>query len=271
MSRNRLALPRIGLLDLVLCGVLLPYLPLLIWAFAFRWNFPDLLPTEWSLRPWRYLFSPQSQLLPAFLNSLGLALAVTAVAALIGIPAGRALGLYRFPGKQLVEFLILAPVIVPGLAVVLGMHLVFIRYGLADTWLGVLLVHLIPTTPYMAMVMASVFANYDVQYEEQARVLGAGPWRVLREITIPATFPGIVVGSLFVFLISWSQYILTLIIGGGTLITLPMLLFSFARSGDNAITAALSLIFIAPALLLLIVSSRYLSGDATVLRGVGKL
>jgi putative spermidine/putrescine transport system permease protein len=68
------------------------------------------------------------------------------------------------------------------------------------------------------------------------------------------------VGSLFAFLISWSQYLLTLIIGGGQMITLPVLLFAFANSGDNAITAALSLLFIAPALLLFLLTARYLTG-----------
>jgi putative spermidine/putrescine transport system permease protein len=122
------------------------------------------------------------------------------------------------------------------------------------------LAHLIPTTPYMVMLMASVFANYDVQFEQQARVLGASPWRTFRYITMPAILPGLAVSSLFVFLLSWSQYVLTLIIGGGTIITLPMLLFSFARSGDNAITAALSLVFIAPSLFLLAATARFLQG-----------
>src|SRR5581483_7361132 len=113
--------------------------------------------------------------------------------------------------------------IVPGLAVVLGIHIVFIRYNLADTPLGVVLVHLIPVLPYMTLVMSSVFANYDTQYEEQARVLGAGPVRTFLLITLPMIFPGVVVGGLFAFLISWSQYILTLLIGGGAVITLPLL------------------------------------------------
>jgi putative spermidine/putrescine transport system permease protein len=240
--------------------ILTPYLPLVVWSFAFRWTFPDLLPAEWSLRPWLYLVSPAAQVGPALRDSLLLGVIVTLLAALIGLPAGRALGLYRFPGKTLVEFIILAPVIVPGLAVVLGMHVVFIRLGLADTWPGVVLAHLIPTTPYMVMLMASVFANYDVQFEQQARVLGASPWRTFRYITMPAILPGLAVSSLFVFLLSWSQYVLTLIIGGGTIITLPMLLFSFARSGDNAITAALSLVFIAPSLFLLAATARFLQG-----------
>ena len=257
-------------LAVMVAGALLPFVPLLIWSFAFRWRFPDLLPERWSLRAWQYLAAPESQVVPALITSTLLAGAVTLLAILIGTPAGRALGLYRFRGKRLVEFLVLAPVLVPSFAVTLGMQIVFIRYGLADSFLGVLLVHLVPTTPYMTLVMAGVFANFELQAEELARTLGATPAQVWRLVTVPAIMPGLVVGALFVFLISWSQYALTLIIGGGRLVTLPMLLFSFARSGDNAIAAALSLLFIAPALLLLLFTARFLGGKPAG-EGIGQL
>jgi putative spermidine/putrescine transport system permease protein len=251
-------------------GVLLPFLPLVIWSFAFRWGWPSLLPTRWSWRAWAYIASPASQALPALRNSLLLALLVALLALLVGVPAGRALGAHRFRGRRLAEALVLAPVLVPGLASSLGLHLLFLRYGLADTLPGVVLVHLVPATPYAVLVMAGVFANYDPQFEQQARVLGATPAQAFRRITLPAVLPGVVVAGLFAFLISWSQYILTVLIGGGTIITLPMLLFSFSRSGDNAVAAALALLFIAPAVLLLVLTSRFLMGGASA-RGFGRL
>ena len=88
---------------------------------------------------------------------------------------------------------------------------------------------------------------------------------------LPAIRPGLIVAGLFAFIISWSQYLLTLLIGGGRVITLPVLLFAFANSGDNAITAALSLVFIAPALLLFLFSARHLSGRNAAMGGLGKL
>ncbi len=252
-------------------AVLLPFIPLIIWSFARRWFFPALWPTEWSGRAWSYVFSPGSQVLPALLNSVLVATAVTLLSIPIGLTAGRAIGLYRFRGRTLVQFLILAPTIVPALAVAMGIHVAFIRYGLADTRLGVILVHLVPVTPYMVLIMSSVFANYNPDFEAQARSLGARPWQVFRFVLLPAIWPGLVVGSLFAFIISWSQYLLTLLIGGGQVVTLPILLFSFANSGDNPITAALSMVFIAPALLFLLLSSRYLQGRSAAIGGFGKL
>ena len=151
----------------------------------------------------------------------------------------------------------------------MGIQVMFIRYGLADTIPGVVLVLLIPTIPYVVLVMGAVFANYDTSYEEQARVVGANAFRVFLHVTFPAVLPGLIVAAFFAFLISWSEYLMTLIIGGGIVITLPLLLFQFVGS-DPAIAAALSLFFIAPAIVLMILTSRYLSGDDAAIGGIGR-
>jgi putative spermidine/putrescine transport system permease protein len=138
-ARRTILSSRLSALALVVVLVLLalPIIPLLVWSFAGGWFFPALLPAGWTLRAWRYLASPSSQVPRALLDSSLVALWVTLLALLVGLPAGRALGLARFRGKRLVEFLVLAPTIVPGLASALGMHVVFVRLGLADTLAGV--------------------------------------------------------------------------------------------------------------------------------------
>lgn len=269
--------PLVGLvrpvgLGLVLLGLLLPLFPLLLWAATRSWRFPALLPTEYGGRAFGSLDDPGTDVVPAMLTSLTIAVTVSLIAATIGLCAGRALGLYRFRGKRLVQFLVLAPVIVPPFAVVLGVQVIFIRYGLADTIPGVVLVQLVPTIPYVTLVMASVYANYDIAFEEQARVLGAGPVRVLLTVTLPQVFPGLVVAALFAFLISWSEYVLTLLIGGGSIETLPLLLFSSLAGGDTPTTAALALVIVAPPMLLLLLTSRFLSGERpSAVSGLGAL
>jgi putative spermidine/putrescine transport system permease protein len=252
-------------------AVLLPFIPLVIWSVSFGWRFPSLVPGQLSLRGWAYLASPASKFLEALRTSALVAFLVTVISTAIAIPAGRALGLCRFRGKTLVEFLILAPVIIPGIAVAMGIDVLFILLGLSGTLAGVVLVHLVPTTPYVVMVLSGVFANYDVDYESQARVLGAAPLQTFLYGTFPMILPGLAVGALFAFLISWNQYVLTLVTGSGRLITLPLLLFTFARSGDNTVAAALALAFLGPAVLMLVLTTRYLSGGSTAARGFGKL
>ncbi len=257
-------------IGLLLTWLILPLVPLVIWSFSFSWFFPSTLPSRWGMRAWEYAFSPTASVLPALWDTIVIAGGTVFLSLLIGVPAGRALGLHVFRGKRIVEFLVIAPTIVPPLAVVLGIHVVFIRLGLADTVIGVILVHLIPVLPYVTLVMTGVFANYDPEFEDQARSLGAGWVRTIWYVMLPAIFPGLMVAGLFAFLISWSQYVITLLIGGGQVQTLPLLLYSFARSGDNALTGALSVIFILPGLLMLLLTSRFLTGRNQVIGGIGR-
>jgi putative spermidine/putrescine transport system permease protein len=251
--------------------LVLPLIPLAIWSFAKGWYFPDLLQKRWTLNAWEYTLSDTSGVLDSLWVTIWISLAATALSILVGVPAGRALGMYKFRGKELIELMILAPVIVPGIAVILGIHSIFLFLGLNNTMTGVILVHLIPTLPYMTLVMSGIFANYDPAFEDQARSLGASPLKTFWYVTLPAIMPGIIVGGLFAFLVSWSQYILTLLIGGGRIITLPLLLFNFATSGRNDITGAIGMIYILPGIIVLLLTAKHLSGRSGAVGGFGQI
>lgn len=250
--------------------LVLPLIPLAIWSVAHGWRFPAILPPDWSLKAWAYALSPGSGVLESLGLTVFIAAATTLLAVLIGVPAGRALGLYRFRGKGLVVLLLLAPAILPGIAVALGLHGIFLRLGLTGTIPGVILAHLIPVLPYMVLVMAAVFAGFDTDAEDQARSLGARPAQVFVHVTLPAILPGLMTGALFAFLVSWSQYLLTLSIGGGKVQTLPLVLFTFATSGRNDVTGAVAVIYILPGLLALALTARHLTGRSLAL-GPGTL
>ncbi|MES2813480.1 MAG: ABC transporter permease subunit [Pseudomonadota bacterium] len=254
------------LAGLALAGFLvLPFLPLVGWSVARGWRFPALLPDQVGVDAWAYALSPPSGVLASFAVTTLIATATTLLAILVGLPAGRALGLYRFRGRGLVFLLLLAPALLPGIAVVFGLHGILLRLGLAGSIPGVILAHLVPVLPYMTLVMAAVFARFDTAFEDQARSLGATPWQTFRHVTLPAILPGLMVGALFAFLVSWSQYLLTLSIGGGRVQTLPLLLFSFASAGRNDITAAVALLYILPGLMILAVTARRITGRGAAL------
>jgi putative spermidine/putrescine transport system permease protein len=264
MRRNGLR----TLAALALAGwLVLPFLPLVIWSVAHGWRFPDLLPQTYSTRAWSFALSDSAGVLHSFGLTTFIAATSTLLAALIGVPAGRALGLYQFRGKGLVMLLLLAPAILPGLAVVFGLHGILLRLGLAGTVTGVILAHLVPVLPYMTLVMAAVFARFDPAFEAQARSLGASPFQTFRAVTLPAILPGLMTGALFAFLVSWSQYLLTLAIGGGRVQTLPLLLYSFATTGRNDVTAAIALLYILPGVLILVLTARRVTGRGAALAG----
>ncbi|NJL91976.1 MAG: ABC transporter permease subunit [Coleofasciculaceae cyanobacterium SM2_1_6] len=258
------------LLILIIVVLFLPFLPLLIWSFAQGWYFPQLIPQNWTLSHWAKIGSAASRVGEGLLNSLAIALITTAISLLLGLPAGRALGLMKFPGKTGLKLFLLAPIIVSPLATLMGMQFILIRLGLNGTLLGVVLVHLMPTLPYMTLVLASVFANFEVGYEIQARSLGASPLQVFSQITLPLIAPGVMVGALFAFLISWNEFLLTFFIGGGKVFTLPMVLFTLLQGGNNGLVAAVAITSIIPGLAFLAVASRSLENDAA-LGGLGNV
>ena len=233
----------------------------MLWSFSSRWFYPDLLPGQWGLRAWTYVTGTAGpQVGEALVQSLLVASASALASVALGLPAGRALGLYRFRGKDTLSILLMLPVIVPPLSVAMGLHLWFLRLGLAETYTGVVLVHLAFCLPYAVFVLWGVFSNYNPEFEDQARSLGASRREVLLRVTLPMVLPGVVVAGLFAFLLSWSQYLSTLIIGGGRITTLPLLLFALMGSGDRPVAAAVSLVFVLPSLAALVVSARHLGG-----------
>jgi len=247
----------------VIATVGLPFAVLMIWSFSNRWFYPELWPRQWGFRAWDYVFGTAGfQIMAALVQSVLVAVVTALISVAIGIPAGRALGLYEFKGKDLISVILTLPVIVPPLCVAMGLHLWFIKLGLASTFLGVVLVHLTFCLPYSVFVLWGVFSNYNPDYEGQARSLGASSWKVIVRVMLPLTFPGIVVAALFSFLLSWSQYLSTLIIGGGRVTTLPILLFALMGSGDRPVAAAVSIVFVAPAFVALLFSARYLGGKS---------
>jgi putative spermidine/putrescine transport system permease protein len=244
-------------------SVLMPFTVLIIWSFSARWFFPQLWPEQWGLRAWQYIFGTAgTQIIAGLIQSMLVALATAAISIVIGVPAGRALGLYDFKAKDTISVMLMLPVIVPPLCVAMGLQLWFIKLGLAETFIGVVLVHLTFCLPYSIFVMWGVFSNYDPDYENQARSLGANSWEIITRVMLPLTLPGIMVAGLFSFLLSWSQYLSTLIIGGGRITTLPILLFALMGSGDRPVAAAVSMVFVAPAFLVLLFSARYLGGKS---------
>jgi putative spermidine/putrescine transport system permease protein len=235
-----------------------PFAFLTVSSVADNWRFPRILPAVLTFRAWIYLFESTSGVILALANSTMVAFVVSILAILIALPAARALTLHDFKFKKAVLFFLLLPILSPSFVVATGSHALLLRYNLTDSIFGVILAHLVPTTPYAVLLLTGSFARFDIDFEAQARSLGANAWNVFRYVTFPAIAPGMAIATMFAFLISWSQYLSTLFVGGGKIQTLPLILVSFQRSSDEAITAALTLIFLAPTIFVFVVVAKFL-------------
>ena len=265
MKRSRLI--QWTLLLSVFFTVSIPFIPLLLWSMSEQWFYPAILPQKFGARAWQYIFSTTGeQIVNGLVASFSVALATSSISLLLGLPAGRALGLYDFPWKKCISLILLLPIVVPPLTTSMGLHLWFLQLDLTETFFGVVLVHLTFCLPYTIFVIWGVFSDFNPEFEAQARSLGASPLQTLLQVTLPMILPGITVAALFSFLLSWSQYLCTLIIGGGKILTLPILLFSLMDAGDRPVAAAVSLVFILPVVAVLLVSAQNLG--RTEIKGI---
>lgn len=258
---------------LIIAGFILgPFIPLLIQSFAFRWAWPDLLPSTWwmeqrdkSMMPlaWDYVLSPYSRVWEATVNTVAIGLIVTVICLAICLPAARVLAREKFRGKSAFEFFLSLPLIVPEAAIGIALLMMFIRLGLAGSYVGIIIAHLIPTIPYMVRMLTAVYQGLGRDFEEQAMILGASRWQVLRLVTLPMLLPGVVAGALFTFLVSTNIFLLTFFLGQGQIVTLPTLLFSKIAGGTlDASAAGITLIVTLPGIILLIISERFIKEEA---------
>lgn len=225
--------------------VLLPIAIIAIWACADRWQWPLLLPEEFSTRGIEeVLFSKNGQGLAVMGQSIAIAFAVAVLTTAIATMAARAICNYTWVGRNAYNFLLMVPFLIPTTVFAMGVQVLFIRAGIARTVFGVVLAHSICALPYAVTIMIDVTRAAGTRLEDAARTLGAGPLRSFVSTTLPALMPGILSSMSMSYILSFSQYFLTLLIGGGAVRTFATVMFPYLSGGDRTIAAAYGILFI---------------------------
>lgn len=224
--------------------VIVPLLTILVWMFTERWAWPSLIPQTFSLRAVSAVFRDRAELLRLFLSSMLISLTVAFFSVVIGTMTARALECYDFIGKKAFSFLSLLPFLVPGTVFAMGIQIPFIKWGFSGTIPGVIIAHLICSLPYAVTLMQGGTRAMGTKLEEQARVLGAGPWMAFSRVTLPNLFPVMLSAFSMAYIISFSQYFLTLMIGGGSVKTFAIVMVPFLTSGERNFASVYSLIFL---------------------------
>lgn len=224
--------------------IILPFFPLIISSVSTEWRWPQAIPEHFSLRAWRYIFFEDRRTREAVWNSFVISFVLLIVNALIALPAANAIGRREFKGKTLIEGLLFAPIIIPPFISIMGIHFNFIKFGLTESLFGVIVAHMIPTLPYMirALIISFKTLNYDL--ENVAETFGANAFERYYYVILPHILPALIAGGSLTILISFSQYVTTLIIGGGEVLTLTMIIFPFISGGDVVIGSAYVVFFV---------------------------
>jgi iron(III) transport system permease protein len=166
--------------------------------------------------------SPNNTIILA--NSVNLGLAVTLFTTLLGLPLALLLVRYNFPGKGLLNGLILIPLVLPPFVGAIGMRHLLARFGSINLlllelgvinqpidWLsggsfwGVVILETLHLYPIMYLNLAAALANVDPSLEEAARNMGASSFKLLRTVTFPLMLPGYFAGAIIVFIWSFTD------------------------------------------------------------------
>ena len=247
----------------------IPLLTLVLWSFAGEWFWPNLIPTQWSLRWWQEVLE-NPRVTNAMFLSFTIAPVVTLLTALVAIPAGYAFARLDVPLRRTLLLLFLIPNAFPRIGLYVSLAVLYYQIGLIDTYWGIVFLHMIGTMVYMTWITTATFRSIDPHLEEAARDAGASPLRAFFSVVLPLATPGIIVASLFSFLASLDEAQGTLIVGTPHYITMPVLLYTLISSFQRPVAEVFSVLLALPSLLLLIVAQRYLHSEY-VAAGLGRV
>src|SRR5690606_30829607 len=185
-----------------------------------------------------------------FWRSLGVSLTVavvsTAIAVVLGTLAARALTRRKFPGHSVLEYVVLSPLLLPGVVLGFALFNVLVLLRLENLGLPNLIVaHTLITLPFVVRSVWSAMAGTDVSLEEAAYSLGATPLQAFRYVVLPTAMPGILAGTILAFTYSFNDATISIFLTSGSVTTLPVELMADLEYSANAAPAAISSLMIA--------------------------
>ena len=225
-----------------------------------------LWPSRWSIENYYELLVRREidgaffdyRIVPALVNSLGVAAISTLLGLLLTVPAGYAFAKLRFRGRARLLKLLIASLVVPGQVAMLPLFLIFKELGLVNSYAGVIL----PSLPGIFAILFVRQATLAIPDEmiDAARIDGASEARIFVSIVLPLLTPIVVTLALFMFLGSWNDFLWPLIVlADQHLYTLPVAVAAIARehAADGELMMAAAVVTTMPVLLLFLALQRY--------------
>lgn len=237
-----------------------PLINLALLAFSGRWQYPAPLPQSWSLEWWTFVLT-KDEVVESIGLSFLIATVVTVLSVVICIPAAYAFARIRFPLSRFFLFSFLLTNAFPKMGLYVSIAVLFYKVGLMNTFMGIVLIHMVNTLMFMTWIPASAFKSVHQAQEESARDVGAGPFRVFWHITLPMALPGIIVASIFTFLNSLDEAQGTFLVGMPDYKTMPLIMYSIIEDYPSTAGAVFSIILTLPTIVLLLAAKRFINAD----------
>jgi multiple sugar transport system permease protein len=195
---------------------------------------PHYLPQALSLENYQKIYNYQAGLWVYVGNSVAVAALAILLVVILTVPAGYGLARFYFRGKELLFLLLLLPLMIPYQALLIPLYLMFAKVGLANTWIGLAIVHAMLQIPFSVYLMRNAFEGLPRELEEAAVIDGATSLQIFSRIALPLVVPAIVTVSLFAFITSWNEFLAALIMmNKETSFTVPVMVTS-VRIGQQS-------------------------------------
>jgi putative spermidine/putrescine transport system permease protein len=236
-------------------------------SFGTRWFaawLPAAFTTRWYVSAWQ-----EFQLHDVLIVTFEVVGAVVLLSGLLGVPAAYALARRNFPGKQFVILLFLLPMLIPPITFGIPLATVLYQSHLGGNMSGVILANLVPTVPFVVLVMIPFIEQIDPRVEAAARVFGAGTVQLFFRILIPLLAPGILAALLLVLVRTIAMFELTFFTAGPGSQTLVVALYyavyaAGVRAGQSI--DAMAVVYMLTTLVWLLIALRFVDPTQIVTR-----
>ncbi len=164
-------------------------------------------------------------------------------------------------GNSDIAFWLISQRILPPIAAVIPLFVLFQQIGILDTQLSIAITYVASNLPIAVWLMRDYFATLPIELEESAAVDGASSYRIFRSIVLPLSVPGLVASFLIVLIFAWNEYLIAAILSGGNSQTMPLLVQAqdATRGPQWWAMSVLILIMIVPVVGMAIALERYIS------------
>jgi multiple sugar transport system permease protein len=221
----------------------------------------------------RFRYRPRVGVIGLFIGSIVFVIVASALGAPLPVAIASAIAVFlilyqtiarrfrRSLSNSDVAFWLISQRILPPVAVVIPIYVLFQRIGMLDTWQALIITYVATNLPIVVWLMRDYFSTVPVELEESAAVDGASPYRIFRSIVVPVSVPGLVATFLFVLVFAWNEYLLALFLSSARAQTLPLTVAAqnATRGPQWWYMSVLILIMIIPVILVAIVLERYIS------------
>lgn len=222
---------------------------------------PVFIPSEPTLANFVDVFE-KNDFLTYTINSVIVSFSATALALLLGVPAGY--GIAKTKATKAAALILIARV-TPGLSYLIPLFLLFQWLGMIGTLTPLIITHLVITVPIVVWVMIGFFEGLPGELEEAALVDGATIWQAFLHVAMPLARPGITVAMILSFIFSWNNFIFGVVLAGRSTRTLPVAVYNvltFEQISWGPLAAA-ALIVTAPVLLLTLLMQKEIVAGLT--------